>query len=416
MSGFGTGPYGSAPYGDAGGSGSSASTIDLAVSGMISSGMPDALVIPGLLSGAVLSDSIGDRYYFVVSEALSLSAVTVGELLPNLIDTLAAGGGIEHSILMSATAADRATATDGIAVAWQMAIAADLNLADSPEPTVRKSLAIVDALIATGAADGRLTALVDVAVALTLRDIVARGLNIDAVDGAQLADQVQTTAQMLAELLDGVSILSESTAGLRLTAVLADSVQADGDIVAMLRAVGDLEASALIYGMFRLGDDEYSGWVMNAPLRAFSTNTTLAFDSFATFDGMHLAAGPNGIARFTGRNVTDTADGDAIDFSLRTALMDFGTTRFKRMPDVFFGLSTDGRMFLKVITRDYKTGAGYEDWYELTRTKDGPGTARAELGRGLRSTWWQFELCNIGGAGIELDAIELRPMILDKRT
>lgn len=416
MSGYGTGPYGSAPYGDAGGAGSSASTIDLADGATLSSGMPEALLIPGLLAGAVASDSIGDRFYFAVSEALSLSAVATGELLPNLIGTLAAGGGIEHTILMAANAADRATAADGIAVAWQMAIAADLSLAAAPELTVRKSLAIVDALIATGAADGRLTALVDVAVALTLRDMIARGLNLEAADGAQLAGQVQATAQMLAELLDGVSILSEATAGLRLTAVLADTAQADDDIVAMLRAVGELDASALIYGTFRLGDDEYSGWVMNAPLRAFSTNTTLSFDSFATFDGMHLAAGPNGIARFTGRHATDTADGEAIDFALRTALMDFGTTRFKRMPDVFFGLSTDGRMFLKVITRDYKTGAGYEDWYELTRTKDGPGTARAELGRGLRSTWWQFELCNIGGAGIELDAIELRPMILDKRT
>jgi hypothetical protein len=416
MSGFGTTPYGASPYGDAGGGGSSASTIDLADAGQVSSGTPDALLIPGLLAGAVLSDTIGDRFYFAVTEALSLSAVAVGELLPNLIDTLAAGGGIEHTILMSATAADGASATDGIAIAWQMAIAADLNLMADPELTVRQSLAIIDALVATGAADSRLTALADVAAALVLRDVIARGMSIDAVDAASFTDEVQSTALMLADLLDEVSCLSEAVAGIRLTAVVAAGAEADAGIEGLLRAIGDLEASALVYGTFRLGDDEYSGWVMNAPLKAFSTNTHLAFDSFATFDGMHLAAGPNGIARFTGRHTEDTAAGEAVDFALRTALMDFGTTRFKRMPDVFFGLSTDGRMFLKVITRDYKTGAAFEDWYELTRTKDGAGTARAELGRGLRSTWWQFELCNIGGAGIELDAIELRPMILDKRT
>lgn len=415
MSGFGTTPYGASAFGDAG-DGISASGIDLASAGQLSSGMPEALAIPGLLSGGMLAVEIGDRYYFNVIEALTLDAVTAGETLPNLFAAISNGDAIEHSIVMAGNLADGMTASERIAIAWRMLIESGAEAEGTPELAVRHVLAIIDAMVATGAAEGRLSALVDVATAMTLQDLVMRGVNLDALGEAGLAAEVASTVQVLADLLDSISCLGDAMPGMRLTAVVSAAGAADDTIEGLLRAVGDLNATAIVYGTFRLGDDEYSGWVMNAPLRAFTTNTNMAFDSFATFKGLHLAAGPAGIVRFTGRDAADTAGGEPVNAALRTAVMDFGTTRFKRMPDVFFGLSTDGRMFLKVMTRDDKTGARYEDWYELQRTKAGPGTARAELGRGLRSTWWQFELCNIAGAGIELDAIELRPMILDKRT
>jgi hypothetical protein len=38
-----------------------------------------------------------------------------------------------------------------------------------------------------------------------------------------------------------------------------------------------------------------------------------------------------------------------------------------------------------------------------------------EVGQGLRSRYWQFELTNVDGGDFELDVLELYPLFLGRR-
>jgi hypothetical protein len=199
----------------------------------------------------------------------------------------------------------------------------------------------------------------------------------------------------------------------RISAVAADSVEIASPAEALLRANADLADGVMLYVTLRLGDTDYVGWVLNTDALAASSYRTAPYDSYASFKGKDYGAGPNGIDEFGGT----TDDGEPIDWSLRTFLTDFGTGKFKRVPDVYIGAQSSCALVVKVITIDPGTGVKTEDWYRVDRAPaDAPGTGRAKVGRGLKSTWWAVELVPLDGAELAgLDSISMRPLILDRR-
>jgi hypothetical protein len=217
---------------------------------------------------------------------------------------------------------------------------------------------------------------------------------------------------MLAPLLDAMAVTDAGVPTLHLSVVSADGFAVSGDFAAQLSANADLADGLLLYVTLRLGDTDYAGWVLNTDSKAASEYRNFPFDAFATFRGRHYAAGPNGIARLTG----DTDDGTNIDAWLRTTLTHYGTEKLKRTPDCYLGITTSGEMVLKVVAFDPYTGAKSEDWYAVRKRQAvGPGTATVEIGRGLKSTFFQYELHNKNGADFALDSLRLRPVVLDRR-
>src|SRR5690606_13722992 len=112
---------------------------------------------------------------------------------------------------------------------------------------------------------------------------------------------------------------------------------------ALLRANADMADRMLMYATVRLGGTDYVGWAMNTDLGAASEHRLAPWDSFATFGGHHYAAGAAGIVRFTG----DAADDQPIDAWIKTFLMNFGTDKLKRAPEVWIGATDTGAMVLK---------------------------------------------------------------------
>jgi len=57
-----------------------------------------------------------------------------------------------------------------------------------------------------------------------------------------------------------------------------------------------------------------------------------------------------------------------------------------------------------------------EHWFTATeRTANAPREQVIQLGRGIRSRYWQFELANKDGADFEIDKLELYPVYLNRR-
>lgn len=338
---------------------------------------------------------------------------SAAEYLPHLRSLVLAVGSANAKMKFKSALVGNGTFTDTIASAWNMLLADAGDGADTMDSTVRRMAAIADALSASAVANCRLSARVAVAVAAVLEANLSAGWGHTLVDQAAILDQTQNILRAMNTVSDAAAVSDTAAGSLRLSLVCAETVNVDDDLATTLRMNADLADGVLLYCSFRLGDTEYSGWAVNTDLRAATEHRNQPFDSIVSHPkGFHYAAGPGGIVQITGKD----DDGAPIDAYLRTFLTDFGTHKFKRVPDIFVGLATDGRMLVKMVTRDPRTGVACDDWYELVTKQDaGEAQGRAKIGRGLKSTWWGMELRNIQGADFRLDEIAWRALILDRR-
>jgi hypothetical protein len=348
-----------------------------------------------------------------IYQALTAGAAIDPEVLPNLIASLSLASAVQSTFHLAGTASDSAAVMDSAIAAWQLLIDEEVATLGAALGTVRKVAALADAMAATGLVVGNLTAFAAIVQAITMEGLIAQGFQPNLVDDLILTEATTNTAKMLGSAMDALMASDAALPMLRISAVAADGLEFDGAPEALLRANADLADGVVVYVTLRLGDTDYVGWVLNTDALAASQYRTAPFDSYASFKGKDYAAGPDGLVQLTGK----TDDGAAIEWSLKTFLMDFGTSKFNRVPACYIGATSSGTLVVKVITRDPGTGVQSEDWYTVARAPaSGPGTGYAKLGRGLKSTWWGFELVPKAGADLDgLDSIALRPLILERR-
>lgn len=178
-----------------------------------------------------------------------------------------------------------------------------------------------------------------------------------------------------------------------------------------------LVANGSAYVRVAFEGDDFEGWVLNTrpkgdeQLRGFTTYQDFPFTSFANFNGKQYGASAEGIFELTG----NTDDGDPIPAWVRTALFDLESRRDKRMQTMYVGYTSDKRLVAKMITTN--GGEKVETWYTMRAIQKAESTreARIEVGKGLHSVYWGFELHNEDGADFTLDVVALWPVYLDRR-
>lgn len=142
--------------------------------------------------------------------------------------------------------------------------------------------------------------------------------------------------------------------------------------------------------------DDSEGWALNTETGGSTRYEGFGFDSFATVKGRHLGVRSDGVYLLEG----DTDAGRPIHAGVHLGKQDFGTSQLKPISNVYLGVSSQGQLFLKVGTDQ----ASFT--YAARRVDPALKTQRYDLGRGLRSNYYTFDLVNEDGAGFELEKIE----------
>ena len=145
---------------------------------------------------------------------------------------------------------------------------------------------------------------------------------------------------------------------------------------------------------------------INTNTAGLTSYSNFDFNSFATFNGVTLAAGDNGLYQLTG-TLDDT---DTIDTTVKLGIFDFGSDKVKRVQELFFNYRADGDLTVTVTLDDNEQ---YD--YVLQETgMSGLFTNRLKLGKGAKARYWQVE---VAGAGVdfEIDNMELTPLELSRR-
>lgn len=345
----------------------------------------------------------------VMGDILDLSTDTFTVLIKTLVDRVNAIGSPLGILDAHASASDSMRFSSALGVIWQILAADELDLIGTAAGQPARLAAIIDTLHATGAVTTRLDALAVVATTLAINGMLATGWKLDTIDSIGFQDALAGHLTALRALLDSAGFGDTTTPAMRITAVMADSIGTDEVLGTNLQAFEVLREDVLFYAVIRLGASEYFGWVLNEG--APSQYTNFPFNGFVQFAGKYYGTAADGLYLLEG----DDDAGTPIDVAVRTALMDFGTGKRKRIPEAYLAFAGDGTVVLKAIVTD-DNGAQSEHWYTATLPAGSQmHNGRVKLGRGLDSVYWQFELTNVDGSYLDVDTLAFHPLILDRR-
>lgn len=238
---------------------------------------------------------------------------------------------------------------------------------------------------------------------VTGEDIAESGLVSDAyVARVGAVYQMIEQAQALDEntgVLHTIQLVSESAAA-------TDVVSSEGSIFNYMMSEG---AIALV--RLNIGGELFTGWVLNTKTLASSEYqfADLEFNSACKHGDRYLMAAEDGIYEFT-----EDADVETVMTYIKTGKMDFGSDKRKRVVNSYMVYSAKGQMQLKVTISENGQLQTYTYQMQPFAADDTPDVRRFDIGKGLKSRYWQFEIVGEGADPI-FDEIGMLPVVLSRR-
>ncbi len=307
----------------------------------------------------------------------------------------------------------RVLAGDRLAL-WFLEQLADTAAAtDTLEDRARHIALLVDTVLVEGEVSTYAAAVQQLAAAVVAASEASAFALAEMQDGAVAYDTVLEHLRVLAELIDTALAADEVSTKQRMTIVLADESAAAGALDTTLSAFQLLQQGAQAAVTLLLDSGVYVAWTYNMQSSGVTRYENYPFNSFAKIGTEYYGLTSTGLYRLGG----DTDDGVPIKAKIRLGMTDMGTRKMKRLPEVFMGYTGDGRMVLRVIYVDDKTGEKVgADYLMKPRPAGSKRESRFEPGKGLVAVDFDFELENIDGADFALTNIEFSPMVVDRRT
>jgi hypothetical protein len=258
---------------------------------------------------------------------------------------------------------------------------------------------------------------VNLAAAMALASQSVYGADLEVVDEMEFVTEFKTHYRALMSLQAAMEQAEEEDFSLRPQLFFLSEMSKSS--VAETQATLQLQFQAILgsYATLRIGEDVFEGWVLQIgeqrqggkPM-AFTQYGNYPFTSIACFNGKYYGVADDGLYLLEGAD----DEGEAIQAAIKTGLLDFGQRFVKDAKALYLGYTSTGEIVLKVTTAG--EGRRREDWYRVIRKEEaGMATGRATIQRGLRSTYWQFELCNVSGADFEIDDVTLVYQLMGRR-
>jgi hypothetical protein len=137
-------------------------------------------------------------------------------------------------------------------------------------------------------------------------------------------------------------------------------------------------------------------WLMNTETTAASWYNNFDFESIAQPPGKVLAVGPDGLYELVG----PTDSGEQIDAEVVSGFTDFDTAQIKRVENMYFGYTSEGR--ISVTAETYESGHPPYTYFLEQRAADAPRNSRVTPGKGLWGRYWRMTIRNVDGADFEI--------------
>ena len=273
-----------------------------------------------------------------------------------------------------------------------------------------QAVRISEQLQAAGLAQTLYHGLVEVLAAMTIASGTRPAYSASATD--TIAANAEHSIKLLSNLVNSIGVADSLTNLLTITVLVKDEAGVSDSSELSSHLLAELLDSVDVYTLLRLPDLYVDGWAMNTEgLQPISQYDNFAFNSLTFYKDTMYSASDAGI--YTHGVATD--DGEDITAEIASMMLDFGTSRMKRIRSAYLGYTASKELVLKV--RSVSDGELSENWYKATQNKvsEAPEGSYMPVGQGLKSRYWQFELTNVDGGDFEIDQVELHPLILNRR-
>lgn len=224
-------------------------------------------------------------------------------------------------------------------------------------------------------------------------------------EGLSIGFVPDATMQMSLAIAESVAASMAASPGSIFGVTITESVAIadDANALMQIKAIVNEMIGARFY--FMVDGQLWSGWAMDRSTGAPTRYANLPFNSYAKIGGVYFACAADGIYQLGG----DNDNGAPIDAEFTTGLIRSGSNHNKNVENMFINVRNDGNIQLFVVAN--RQSYVYDIDRVNTETFDG---ARFKLGRGLRSTVWQFKLANENGADFEIDSLYTFPLMTER--
>lgn len=238
---------------------------------------------------------------------------------------------------------------------------------------------------------------------LVLTDLVNRAFGNKITEEVVLDTDLKAMIEAYSKITNTI-LFSESTSNI-FSLVISDAINFNDSTNTLAVLKNIITDQINFVAGLDINGQEYLVYAVNTQSTGISQYTNYDFNSFA----YPLACASDGIYLLGG----DSDDGTNIDASIKTGLYDFGTSLKKRMNYAYLGITSTGRVVMKVTNTD--SGVKKEHWYEVNTINEALDTTRVQFGKGPKGKYWQFEIINTDGADLELESLEVLPVVLSRK-
>jgi hypothetical protein len=197
-----------------------------------------------------------------------------------------------------------------------------------------------------------------------------------------------------ARIHDWLEVQGEISATIMVKDTIFDSLALSSSLTFQQAMQAFISAGLLIAGDTSSARRMAVQFAVNAITNSLTTYSGFDFDAFARTSDQTYAAREDGV--YLIRPGDD--NGEPIDIFLDFGATTHGTTTVKTVEDVFFGMTTDGQVFLRANVD------GVEHLYQVEQRGE---TTKALMSRGAWGRRWNLSLEVIDAVDFELDFVEV---------
>lgn len=151
--------------------------------------------------------------------------------------------------------------------------------------------------------------------------------------------------------------------------------------------------------------DDSRVWVVNLNTGATAQYDNFGFNSFFEYEGDYYGVADDGIYKLDGED----DNGADIDALVDPGKSNLGSAQKKSVINVYAGVSSSGKMLLKV------DADGQEYTYEARSNSEDLKNHRFDVGRGLTGNYYDFTVMNQNGEDFDLESVVFEPVILSRK-
>lgn len=343
-----------------------------------------------------LLDLVGHGVSFVVPDTVNVSDAMTADAAAMLADTITVSDAAVPTMQHTVDEADVVAVRDALGPLQITASESDsVTVTDAAVPNV--TVIVGEVVAVSDAAVPTLHAVVLAADTVRVSDLLSLGLGYDAQDSVTVSDALAASRTLEQIISDLISVQDSIGGGSAVVMDLLDAAVASD--AATHRATTHAEAEDVVALSDRasFANPLAAAWVMNTETTGMSRYEGYDFESIAMHDGKLYGVNRDGLYLLEG----STDAGVKINALVERGFDDMGTPYKKRVPFVYLGYKSDGRLKLTVETLDRTTLKA--SYYTAVLPAYMPVNTRIVPGKGLVGAYIRFTLENVLGADFDLD-------------